>query len=204
MRLEGQGLSFRYGKKGPWILENVTISVDEGERVAVTGPSGCGKSTLAGILAGYEEPQRGSVSMGGRPLPQKGFCPVQMIHQNPELAVNPRWKMSKVINEGWSPDGEFLERAGIEKDWYDRWPSQLSGGELQRFCIARALGPETRFVICDEVTAMLDVITQAQIWKVITDISEERGIGLIVITHNKALAERVCHRHIHLPDINGI
>ncbi|HIU25416.1 MAG TPA: ATP-binding cassette domain-containing protein [Candidatus Copromorpha excrementigallinarum] len=204
MALEGKNLSYRYSKKSPWILKNVSLSLEKGERVAITGPSGCGKSTLVKLLSGYLTPEEGQVLLCGRPLPQRGYCPVQMIYQHPEMAVNPRWKMSKVINEGWSPDQSLLERMGIEKGWLERWPSELSGGELQRFCIVRALGPGAEFLICDEMTAMLDMITQAQIWELMMEISLEWGLGLVVVTHSMALAERVCTRIIDLPDINGI
>lgn len=161
MQLEAKKISFRYQKNSPWILKDVDLTVQAGERVALLGPSGYGKSTLAKILAGYENPVKGEVFWDGAPLPKKGFCPVQMIGQHPEKAVNPRWKMARIVNEGWQADEETLRELGIEKAWMKRWPSELSGGELQRFCIARALEPKTKFLICDEISTMLDVITQA-------------------------------------------
>ena len=97
-----------------------------------------------------------------------------------------------------------MERMGIEDDWLKRWPSELSGGELQRFCIARVLSQETKFLICDEITTMLDVITQAQIWQLLLEIAEERKLGMMIITHNKHLANRVCTRIVEFPDINKI
>ena len=93
---------------------------------------------------------------------------------------------------------------GIEKEWLKRWPSELSGGELQRFCIARVLGPDTRFLICDEISTMLDVITQAQIWHLLMEYAEKKQMGLVVVTHNMALAEKVCTRIVSLPDLNHI
>ena len=89
---------------------------------------------------------------------------------------------------------EVLTDVGMQ-DFEDRMPHELSGGELQRFCIARALNPQTRILICDEITTMLDVVTQAQIWEVIMDLAEERGMGVLVITHNAYLAERLCDLH---------
>lgn len=179
------------------------MEIQEGERVAIVGPSGYGKSTLAKILAGYEKATSGQILLNDKPLPDKGFCPVQMVYQHPELAVNPRWKMEKILNECWRPDKELLDRMGIESSWLTRWPSELSGGELQRFCIARVLSPETRFLICDEITTMLDVITQAQIWKLLLEISEKRNLGMLVITHNMALAEKVCTRIINLQELQS-
>ena len=198
MQLEANHISFRYTKKSPWILQDVSLRIEEGERVGIVAPSGFGKSTLAKILAGYEIPSSGEVLVDGKPLPKKGFCPVQMIYQHPELAVNPRWKMEKTINECWKPDDALLSKMGIEKEWLNRWPSELSGGELQRFCIARILAPETKFLICDEISTMLDVITQAQVWNVLLDVAKERNMSIAVITHNMALAEKVCTRIIRL------
>ncbi len=204
MQLRAENISFRYNNKSPWILKNVDLTIKTGERVALTGPSGYGKSTLSKILAGYLEPTEGQVLLDGKPLPTRGYSPVQLIYQHPEQAVNPRWKMERTLKECWEPDEELLKEMGIESEWLKRWPSELSGGELQRFCIARVLGPQTRFLVCDEITTMLDVITQAQIWKLLLERAHERDLGMAVVTHNMALAEKVCSRIVSLPDINGL
>jgi len=202
MRLEAKNLHYRYTKGSEWVLKDINLAVESGERVALVGHSGCGKSTLSKILAGYLMPTSGEVLFDEKPLPKKGYCPVQMIHQHPELSVNPRWKMSQILNEYWNPDTEFLETMGIEHEWMTRWPRELSGGELQRFCIARALAPDTKFLICDEISTMLDVITQAQIWELVLEVCRKSGLGMIVVTHNMALAQKVCDRIVWLPDIN--
>ena len=204
MRIEAKNVTFRYTDRSPLVLDDVSLEIEAGERVGIVGPSGYGKSTLARVLTGYEKPSQGQVLFDGKPLPDKGYCPVQLIYQHPELAVNPRWKMYKTLNECWHPDEELLTKMGIENSWLTRWPSELSGGELQRFCIARALGPETKFLICDEITTMLDVITQAQIWRLLLDVAEKRNLGMIVITHNEHLAKQVCTRIINLPEINHV
>lgn len=204
MQLRAENISFRYDRKSPWILKNVDLTLDAGERVALTGPSGCGKSTLSKILAGYLEPTEGQVLLDGKPLPTRGYSPVQLIYQHPEQAVNPRWKMERTLKECWEPDEQLLRAMGIESEWLKRWSSELSGGELQRFCIARVLGPQTRFLVCDEITTMLDVITQAQIWELLLERASERDLGMAVVTHNMALAEKVCSRIVSLPDINGL
>jgi peptide/nickel transport system ATP-binding protein len=122
----------------------------------------------------------------------KGYNPVQLILQHPETAVNPRFKMRDVLNEGYTPDDALLNRLRIEGAWLERYPQELSGGELQRFCIARALGPQTRFIIADEMSAMFDLITQAQIWDSLLRETQGRDIGLIAITHNRELGRRIC------------
>lgn len=197
-RLEANGISFRYTDKSAWVLKDVSIRVAAGESVALVGPSGCGKSTLAKILSGYLKPGNGEVLWEGKPLPKKGFCPVQMIHQHPELSVNPRHKMGRILHEAWTPDAALLRDMGIEEEWLSRWPGELSGGELQRFCIARVLGPQTKILVCDEISTMLDVVTQAQIWKIVQAAASKNNLGLVVVTHNKALAERVCQRTVEL------
>lgn len=204
MQLRAENISFRYNNKSPWILKNVDLTIETGERVALTGPSGYGKSTLSKILAGYLEPTEGQVLLDGKPLPTRGYSPVQMIYQHPEQAVNPRWKMERTLKECWEPDEQLLRAMGIESEWLKRWSSELSGGELQRFCIARVLGPQTRFLVCDEITTMLDVITQAQIWELLLERASERDLGMAVVTHNMALAKKVCSRIVSLPDINGL
>ena len=204
MQLKAENIYFRYNEKSPWILKDVSLTVEQGERVAIVGPSGYGKSTLARILAGYIAPSLGNILLEGKSLPKKGHHPIQMIAQHPELAVNPRWKMEKILKEAWQPDQQLLTQMGIEESWMTRWPAELSGGELQRFCIARVLGPETKYLICDEITTMLDVITQAQIWNLLLEISTKRKLGMLVITHNMALAHKVCDRVIDLPKINHI
>ena len=200
--LEAEKVSFRYGS-GPWILQNVDLRICEGERVGLIGPSGYGKSTLARIMAGYERPIRGRVLWKGGALPLKGYCPVQMIYQHPEKAVNPRWKLKESVSEAWEPDDALLKELRINKDlWYGRWPNELSGGELQRFCVARTLGPKTEFIIADEMSTMLDAITQAQIWNVLIDQVKRRNLGLLVISHNMALADRLCTRIVNLEELN--
>lgn len=201
MQLEVKNVSYRYTSKNlkeDYILKNISFSINKGERVALIAPSGYGKSTLAKIIAGYIEATDGQVLWQGKELPKKGYNPIQLIYQHPEKAVNPRWKMKKILTECWNPEKELLNKLGIERQWLNRWPNELSGGELQRFCIARALSPKTEFLICDEITTMLDPITQAQIWKVLLEISKERKLGMLIITHNKELAKRVCDRNIIL------
>ena len=198
MALEANNLYFRYDDKQPWILENKSLKIEKGDRIVIIAPSGYGKTTLAMLLAGYLEPQKGEVLLDGHSIPKKGICPVQLIYQHPEKAINPRWKLKKVLEESGIIDEKVLEAFGIEKAWLNRYPRELSGGELQRFCVARALISGADYLICDEISTMLDVITQAQIWNVILDEAYRRNMGLIVVTHNEHLAKRIATKIIDL------
>lgn len=198
MPLEARKISFRYQKNMPWVLENCSFQVERGESVAVFAPSGYGKSTLAKLLAGYIKPEKGEILIEGNPLPAKGVCPVQLVYQHPEKAINPRWRLKKVLEESSSIREELLTALGIEKAWLQRFPGELSGGELQRFCLARALLSGASYLICDEISTMLDVITQAQIWQAVLAEVKHQNMGMIAITHNKHLAEKIADRVVDL------
>ncbi len=193
MLLEAKTVSFGYTRE-KLLLNELSFGIEAGERVGLVGPSGCGKSTLSKLLAGYLKPQSGQVLLDGKPLPTKGYCPVQLIYQHPEKAINPRWKLRRTLYEAWTPDEALLDDMGIERAWLDRYPTELSGGEMQRFCIVRALGPETKVLIADEMSTMLDAITQAQIWELMLKIIEKRGLGLLTVTHSPELAAKICTR----------
>jgi peptide/nickel transport system ATP-binding protein len=94
--------------------------------------------------------------------------------------------------------------AHLKKDWLNRWPNELSGGELLRFALARALSPKTRFLIADEITTMVDAITQAQIWNIVLNIVDELNIGVLVVSHDRNLINRLCHDTVYLKDINNV
>ncbi|MDR1324675.1 MAG: ATP-binding cassette domain-containing protein [Treponema sp.] len=189
MRLEAHNIGFRYGR---WLFRNLSFAVNSGERVGLVAPSGWGKSTLVKLLSGYEKPLEGEVLLDGKPLPTKGALPVQLIYQHPEDAINPRWRMQQVLAEAGIENNMVPEALGIEAAWLKRFPRELSGGELQRFCIARALFSGAHFLLADEISTMLDAITQAQLWHFLLAEVERRNMGLIVVTHNAALASRVC------------
>ncbi|MED9883013.1 ABC transporter ATP-binding protein [Blautia sp.] len=199
MILEAKNISFRYGENGREILKDFSLKADSSERVGLAAPSGFGKTTLCKILSGYEKPDRGEILLDGKTLDQYGsYCPVQLIWQHPEQAVNPRLRMKSVLEEGDQVDPALVERLGIEKDWMNRFPVEISGGEMQRFCIARAMGKRTRFLLADEISTMLDLITQSQIWHFLIEETRRRQMGMIVVSHSPELLERVCTRVIDL------
>ncbi len=196
--LQGEGLRFRYSQQSPWVLDAVSLRVAPGEIVGISGPSGQGKTTLAKVLAGYLAPHSGRVTLAGGALPAHGYCPVQLIFQHPELAMNPRWRLRRILAESAAPASDLLAALSIEASWLDRWPHELSGGELQRVAVARALAAPTRYLIADEMTAMLDANTQAQIWQVVLAQVRQRDLGLLVISHDAPLVARLCDRTISL------
>ena len=200
MILEAKNISFKYGKNERKILEGFSLSVESHERVGIIAPSGFGKTTFCKILSGYEKAESGEILLDGIPLSSyKGYCPVQMIWQHPEQAVNPRLKMRDILAEGDNIEERIIIELGIENDWMNRYPSELSGGELQRFCIARALGKRTKFILADEISTMLDLITQSQLWSFLIKEVKEREIGLVAVSHSMPLLENIC---IRLCDMN--
>lgn len=195
MSLEARQVSFSY-RRGKPILQTINLTLEAGEWVGLAAPSGRGKTTLCRLLAGYERPTGGEILLDGRPLPDRGVCPVQMIWQHPELAVNPKLRMKEILKEGDRLEGRIIRELGIEEGWMRRYPGELSGGELQRFCIARALGERTKFLLADEITAMLDLITQSQIWNFLLKETSDRGIGLLVVSHSEELLKRLATRRV--------
>lgn len=196
--LEVQDITFSYIKNAKPILDRVNLRVEPGERLGILAPSGYGKTTLLKIISGYIRSDAGRILVDGEPLTEKGYCPVQMIFQHPEQAVNPRLRMREVLKEGDNISKELIEGLGIEEDWKNRFPQELSGGELQRFCIARALGKGTKYLLCDEITTMLDFITQGQIWNFLIEETKRRGIGMVIVSHSQPLLDHVCTRQIRL------
>ena len=121
-----------------------------------------------------------------------------MVWQHPETVVDPLLKLGTTLKETGAVEKRLMEALHIEEGWLDRFPSELSGGELQRFCLARALHPATRFLLCDEISAMLDLVTQAQIWNFLLEEASRRDLGLLIVSHNGALLEKVCTRIVEL------
>lgn len=204
MELKGNNISFKYPFTNKYILKDVDICIDNTKITALVGDSGSGKSTLCKILSGYENNFEGTVTLDSKELPKKEFCPVQLIFQHPEKVMNPKWKMNNILEESWMPDDELLKEFGIQKSWFNRFPQELSGGEHQRFSVLRALNPKTQFLIADEMTTMLDAITQVQILTSVIDIVKKRKMGMLIVSHDKPLVETICDEVIYLKDINGV
>lgn len=197
MSLRATSLSFGYDAAHP-VLSGISLDLAPGEIVALQAPSGAGKSTLGRILAGHLQPQAGHVSLDDKPLPHSGFHPVQLIQQTSDFALDPRWRLGRSLTEAYSPDDALCRTFGISPNWLRRFPHEVSGGQLQRIAIVRALAPGLRYLVADEITGMLDPISQAEIWRALIAIAQARSIGILAITHDAALARAIASRIVTL------
>ena len=197
--LAAENLTFAYPNSTN-IVEGFTIEVNGNERVALSAPSGRGKTTLCQLLAGYLEPASGSVTVDGRPAnAQPGKPnPVQLIWQHPEQAMDPYLRIAQSLEEAGGAQAQLMEALAIDKKWLTRYPHELSGGELQRCCIARTLALQPKFIVADEISTMLDAITQAQIWKFLLSYCDHHDVGLVFVTHSDSLRERIATRTVYL------
>ena len=184
------------------LYEGVSHRVSPGERVALAAPSGFGKTTLCMLLAGYLRPWSGEVLVDGSPHPRRGASRVQLIGQHPEKVLDPRMRMEASLAEAGAVDEELLCALGIRDEWMRRFPHELSGGELQRFCIARAIAANPRYVVADEISTMLDALTQVRIWRFICDDAERSGRGVLFVSHGPALTGRLATRVVDLTAIS--
>lgn len=204
MELKAIDVSFKYPSAKEYLLKDVNIELDNNKIMGLIGDSGSGKSTLCKIFSAYITNYEGSVSFDGNPLPKKGFKPVQLIYQHPEKVMNPKWRMSQVLKESWDVTDDDLEEFGIQKSWLNRYPQELSGGELQRFSVLRSLNPNTKFLIADEMTTMLDAITQVQILDSVLKVVRKRKMGFLLVSHDMDLVDTICDDKIYFKDINGV
>ena len=204
MKLKAENVSFKYPSAKEYILKDINLELDNNKIIGLIGDSGSGKSTLCKILSGYIQKYEGIVKFNEKEFPKKGFKPVQLIYQHPEKVMNPKWRMKQVLSESWDVDDDTLSEFGIQKTWLTRFPQELSGGELQRFSVVRSLNPKTEFLIADEMTTMLDAITQVQILDSVLKIVKKRNMGILLVSHDMDLVDTICDEKIYFKDINGI
>jgi nickel transport system ATP-binding protein len=195
------------------VLDDVSVVIATGETVALLGRSGCGKSTLARLLVGLERPDRGDVLFEGRSLGRFDKAAwrnlrktVQMVFQDPISAVNPRLTVKEIIAEPLSHlceltgekllqrVRELLSWVGLNWDEADKFPHQLSGGQLQRVCIARALAPDPKLIILDEAVSNLDLHLQIQMLELFEQLKRAKNVSYLFITHDLRLVEKFCSR----------
>jgi peptide/nickel transport system ATP-binding protein len=178
------------------------------------GESGCGKSTTARAIMQLPPPTSGSVRIGGVELTQLGRrelrkvrTKMQMVFQDPISSLNPRRKVFDLVGEGpaiWQGRkvaagriDEMLDAVGLDPALFaDRWAHQLSGGQCQRVCIARALALDPEVVICDEPVSALDVSVQAQILNLLSDMKDRYGLTMVFIAHDLAVVKNISDRII--------
>lgn len=193
---------------------DVSFQIHEGETLGLVGESGCGKSTIGKLVLGLLAPSVGSVRFRGRAVSaQRGSADwrqmrrqMQMIFQNPFGALNPRLAIGTQISEilatheiGDAADrprrmAELLQSVGLEPHMLERYPHQMSGGQLQRAVIARALAVSPSFIVCDEAVAALDVSIQAQVVNLLLDLQEAHGLTYLFISHDLGIVRHICDR----------
>ena len=192
------------------VLKGVGLSLNRGETVGIVGGSGAGKTTLALILCGLLPWDRGEIRLKGVPLDPRSrksaalvHRSVQIVWQQPETAFNPRWKLGRSLKEpllvqGVHPSPRLLEaqldQVDLKPEVLDRRPRQLSGGELQRLALARALVSGPDLVVLDEPTSMLDALTQARVIRMLQDIQRKTDVAYLFISHDMDLVRIFSHR----------
>jgi oligopeptide/dipeptide ABC transporter ATP-binding protein len=194
-------------------VDGVSLSVAEGEVLAIVGESGCGKSTLGRVMLRLIEPDSGSVRFAGEDLASLSPSALrarrrdmQIIFQDPYGALNPRMAVEDIIAEPRVIHGaksgaetrqkvtEMLDRVGLPNRALDRFPHEFSGGQRQRIGIARALILRPRFVVCDEAVSALDVSVQAQIVNLLQDLQRDMGLTYLFIAHDLSVVRHISDR----------
>ena len=207
LEVEYVSASYTGGEK---VLEDIDLKVRRGRTVALVGESGSGKSTLARVITGLLPPFQGKVLYDGKELPpalksrdRESLRQMQMIYQMPDTALNPRQRVSKTLGRpltfyfGMKGEErekrilELLEMIELSKKYIDRYPAELSGGEKQRICIARALAAKPDLIICDEVTSALDQLVAEEILKLLRNLQNELRVSYLFITHDLATVKAI-------------
>ena len=203
----------RWGTRRPVVraVDEVSLSVDRGEIVAVVGESGSGKSTLARAMAGALTPTAGTISLDGRDITSERSLDdrrsIQLVNQNPRSALNRRRSIGHALDQaqrvhglGSNPAGRRkrslaqLEMVHLASRHLERRPHELSGGELARVVLARALLLDPKVLVLDEPTSSLDAPVKAAIVRLVRELRDEVGVALVVITHELPIARRVADR----------
>ncbi|MEU9558890.1 ABC transporter ATP-binding protein [Streptomyces fumanus] len=217
--LELRAITAGYRTKAP-VVRGASLTVAPGESVGLLGPSGCGKSTLARVAALLHRPDSGTLLLDGEPVrnwrhraPRAQRTAFGVVFQQPRLSADPRLRLTDLIAEPLRATGrrggieervfELAASVGLTPDLLDRRPHEVSDGQLQRACLARALALRPRWLICDEMTAMLDASTTAALVAAVEDYRAASGAGLLAVGHDQVLLDRWCDRTLHWGDVTG-
>jgi len=204
---------FPVKKRTLYAVSGVSFDVRRGETLGLVGESGCGKSTIAKMVAGSLPVSSGSIELEGTDITKLKYRQmrpfrrnIQMVFQDPLSSFSPRMKIGTYICEprvnydklhkeaAMEEARALLEKVGLPAEFAERFPHELSGGQLQRVAIARAIAIDPKLLICDEATGALDVSIQNQIAKLLVELVEEKGIGCLFIGHDLALVRSVTQR----------
>ena len=193
-------------------LDDINLTVAEGEFVAVVGESGSGKSTLGRVIMGLEHPSTGRILLAGQDVTVAKAAAravrratAQMVFQDPQSALNPRRRVADIVIQAMEAEGrpeaeritraaELLEELGLPVELGQRYPAQLSGGQRQRVNIARALCTLPRLLVADEIVSGLDVSIQAQVLALLQDLRARHGFALLFISHDLSVVRHLCDR----------
>ena len=204
---------FAIKKKTLHAVSNVCLEVFKGEILGIVGESGCGKSTLAKMVSGSLLPTSGTITLNGtdytklRGKEKRNFRRnIQMVFQEPLSSFSPRMKIGTYLYEprinydnvskeqALDEAKKLLKQVSLSSDFVNRYPHELSGGQLQRVAIARAIAISPQLLICDEATGALDVSIQNQIAQLLVKLVREQNMGCLFIGHDLALVRSVSHR----------
>lgn len=199
--IAGRGLTKSFADKA--LFAGLDLEVRAGEIVSIVGPSGCGKTTVGNILLGLVEPDMGTVRR------RQGLSPLrfQKLYQDPPAAFAPHQPIRKGLADlarlhtrPWCEVETLLARLRLQQSLLDRLPDQISGGELQRFALLRSLLLDPVFLFADEATSRLDPVSQKEVTELLVELARDNGLAVLLVTHDRYLAERVSTRTIDLTD----
>jgi peptide/nickel transport system ATP-binding protein len=203
--LDVRDLVVRYS--GRAVVDGVSFSLNKGDSFGIVGESGSGKSTVLRAIAGLATDRSGTIEVAGQMLGAKrdlAFCRlVQMVFQDPFGSLHPKQTVDRALAEPIAIHGlgdgerriqEALEAVGLGRGFRFRYPHQLSGGQRQRVAIARALILEPKILLLDEPTSALDVSIQAEVLNLLKRLAAERGMTMLLVSHNLAVVAHMCER----------
>lgn len=203
---------FISGKKSMTAVDDVSFELERGECLGIVGESGSGKSTIAKIITHLEPVTGGQIFLKGRDIThargknlRRTYQDIQMVFQMPMESFDPRCTLGDGIGESLRNMGidrrktrnkveNLLKRCGLDAEYADRYPHQVSGGQCQRAAIARALAVSPEILICDEATSALDVTVQKQILELLVELKQKENLSFILICHDLALVQAFCDR----------